>query len=266
MRKTYSGELLAEFLGTGLLVLLGDFVVATAILFGAYQGQWQPSILWGLTVMILVYIFGGVSGAHFNPAVTITLALFRDFPKAKVLPYILAQVAGGFAGAGVLHGLIGSKLAAFEAANNIVRNTAAGEATARIFSTYPGAGISTTSGFFIEVVLTMALLMLILATGDNRQEGAPKGGLGPVVVGATVALLVGIGGPWTMASLNPARDFGPRLWMAIAGWGSTALPGPNFYVVAATIGPIVGGILAGWIYEGLVRPYLAASTEEKKAA
>lgn len=266
MRKTFTGELLAEFLGTGLLVLFGDFVVATAVLYGSYSGQWQPSILWGLTVMGLVFVFGGVSGAHFNPAVTITVGLFRGFPKAKILPYIIAQVLGGAAGAAVLHGLINSRLVAFEAAQNIVRSTAAGEATARIFATYPGADVSVLNAFFIEVAITMALLLVILAIGDDRQEGAPKGGLGPVVVGATVALLVGIGGPWTMASLNPARDFGPRIWMAIAGWGSTAIPGPNAYMWAPILGPIVGGILAGLIYEGLVRKYLPAVQPGKKVA
>lgn len=267
MRKTFMGELLAEFLGTALLVLLGNMVVATAILYGAYQGQWQPSILWGLTVMGLVFIFGGVSGAHFNPAVTITVGLFRGFPKAKILPYILAQVAGGFIGSAVLYGLIGNRLTAFEASKNIIRNTAAGEATARIFATYPGADISMWNAFFIEVAITMVLLMVILAIGDDRQEGAPKNGLGPVIVGATVALLVGIGGPWTMASLNPARDFGPRLWMAVAGWGPTAIPGgANFYMLAPILGPIVGGILAGLIYDGLVRQYLPVAKPEKKAA
>ncbi|MFZ5816569.1 MAG: MIP/aquaporin family protein [Bacillota bacterium] len=267
MRKTFTGELMAEFLGTALLVLLGNGVVATAILMGAYQGQWQPSILWGLTVAGLVYIFGGVSGAHFNPAVTLTVAFFRDFPKAKILPYILAQVAGGFAGSAVLHGLISSRLTAFEASKNIVRDTAAGEATARIFSTYPGTDVSAMNAFFIEIVITMMLLMVILAITDNRQAGAPQGGLGPVVVGATVALLVGIGGPWTMAALNPARDLGPRLWMAVAGWGPTAVPGPGGYMWVPILGPIVGGILAGFVYENLVRPYLpAAAPASDKAA
>lgn len=194
MQKTFRGELIAEFLGTGLLVLLGNGVVATAILFGAYSGQWQPSILWGLTVTVLVYIFGGVSGAHFNPAVTLAVGLFRDFPKYKILPFIATQIAGAFAGSALLHALIGPKLAAFEAAQKIVRSTPAGEATARIFSTYPGADVPVMNAFGIEIVLTMVLVMVILAIGDNRQAGAPKSGMGPLIVGGLVALLVGIGG------------------------------------------------------------------------
>lgn len=265
MKKSITGELTAEFLGTGLLVLLGNGVVATAILFGAYQGQWQPSILWGLTVTMLVYIFGGVSGAHFNPAVTLAVGLFRDFPKAKILPFIAAQVAGGFAGSALLHALIGGKLAAVEAAKNIVRSDISGEATARIFSTYPGADVSIFSALGIETVLTMMLVMVILAIGDNRQEGAPKGGMGPLIVGGLVALLVGIGGPWTMAAINPARDFGPRLWMAVAGWGPTAIPAGGYFWVPI-VGPLLGAVVAGLVYDGLVRTHLPLPAGEKKAA
>jgi len=265
MKKSMFGELLAEYLGTALLIVLGDGVVATAVLFGAYQGQWQPSILWGLSVMTLVFVFGGVSGAHFNPAVTITVGVFRGFPKHKILPFIAAQVAGAFSGAALLHLMIGEKLVAVEAAKGIVRASAGGSATALIFSDFPGANVGIFSALLIEVILTMVLLLVILAIGDDRQEGAPKNGLGPVIFGATVALLVGIGGPWTMAALNPARDFGPRLWTFVAGWGSTALPGPNGYFWVPIVGPIVGGLLAGAIYEGLLRKHLPAAAGKKAA-
>lgn len=266
-KKGYIGELLAEFIGTGFLILLGNGVVATAILYGAYQGQWQPSILWGLTVTMIVYAVGGVSGAHINPAVTIAVSLFRGFPKNKVLPYIVAQVAGAFAGAGLLHLIISPKLVAFEAAKNMARGSAASELTARIFSTYPGADFPPFNAFLMEMFLTLCLVLFILAMTDDRQGGAPKHGLTPLAVGALVALLVGIGGPWTMAAINPARDFGPRLWMAISGWGSVAIPGPGNYFWVPIAGPIVGGVLAGLVYDGLIRKYLPASVEvEKKAA
>lgn len=266
MNKVTSGELLGEFFGTGFLVLLGNGVVATAILFGAYQGQWQPSILWGLTVMVVVYVFGGVSGAHINPAVTIGVGLFGGFPKSKILPYILAQITGAFAFSAILHLLIGGKLAAYEAANGIVRNAASGEGTARIFSTYPGADVSQFAAFGIEIMLTMVLVMVVMAIGDSRQAGRPMGGTAPVIVGGLVALLVGIGGPWTMAAINPARDLGPRLWMSVAGWGQTAIPGHDMYAWVPIAGPIVGALLAGFLYFGVIRQYLPAAETEKKAA
>jgi glycerol uptake facilitator protein len=250
--------LISEFIGTAFLVMLGDGVVATAILFGAYSGQWQPAILWGLSVAMLIYAMGAVSGAHFNPAVTLAMTTFRDFPKNRVLPYIGSQILGGFVGAGLLHGLIGPKLVAFEAAKGFVRGTAASEATARIFSTYPGADVPNFNAFLIEVFLTLCLVMFIMAMTDNKQADAPKNGLGALGVGALVALLVGIGGPWTMAALNPARDLGPRLWMYVAGWGNVALPGTNGYFWVPILGPIVGAILAGLIYDNLIRKYIPA--------
>jgi len=258
VKQSLTGELIAEFLGTALLVLLGDAVVATATIFDAYGGQWHPSILWGLTVAMLVYIFGGVSGAHFNPAVTLGVGFFGSFPKSKILPFIIAQVAGGFFGASVLYGIIGPKIVAFEAANNIIRGGDGGVTTARIFSCYPGDGVTVGMAFFIEIVLTMMLLLIVFAIGDERNSGMPKHGLGPLVVGLVVALAVGIGGPWTMASLNPARDLGPRLFMSVAGWGANAIPGPNGYFWVPSLGPIAGGLLAGVIWKYMVSPFLPA--------
>lgn len=256
MKDNLKGELIAEFLGTALLCLLGNGVVATATLWNAYGGQWQPSILWGLTVALLVYIFGGVSGAHFNPAVTIALGVFGGFPKNKILPFIIAQVAGGFVGAAALHGLIAPKMAEFETANNIVRSQASGLTTAKFYSCFAADGVGLGIAFFFEVVLTFMLLAVVFSTGEPRNSVMPKGGLGPITVGLVVALAVGIGGPWTMASLNPARDLGPRIWLAVAGWGANAFPGPNGYFWVPTVGPIVGGLLAGAVWVYLVKPYL----------
>lgn len=238
--KNLRGALTAEFIGTGLLVFFGNGVVATAILYGAYQGQWQPSILWGLTVMAIVYCIGAVSGAHINPAVTLSQALFRGFGWMKAVYYWIAQLAGGFAGAALLHGVIAP----------VLRTQGFNETTARIFSCYPGANLPNFNAFLWEVMLTMMLVMVILAIGDAANDGRPMGGLGTIVVGATVALLVGIGGPWTMASLNPARDLGPRLWMLVAGWGDIAIPGPNGYWWVPVLGPLVGGgVIAPLVYD-----------------
>lgn len=257
MKDNLKGELISEFIGTALLCLIGDGIVATATLWsGTYGGQWEVSILWGLTVALLVYIFGGVSGAHFNPAVTIALGAFGGFPKKKIIPYIAAQIVGGFCGAGILHGLIGAKMAEFEAANNIVRSQATGLTTAKFFSCFANTGVSNGIAFLIEIVLTFMLVAIVFSTGEPRNGNMPKGGLGPVIVGFVVALGVGFGGPWTMASMNPARDLGPRIWMAVAGWGSNAFPGPNGYFWVPSLGPIVGGLLAGLVWVYLVKPYL----------
>lgn len=259
MRKNLTGELIAEFIGTALLVFLGNFVVATAILYGAYQGQWQPSILWGITVATIVYAVGSVSGAHINPAVTLANALFRQMPWSKAIAYMVTQVIGGFAGAALLHALIAPVLSA----------QGLNETTARIFSTFPGEGLPNGNAFLIEIMLTFFLVTVILAINDPKNAGAPKAGMGAVIVGITVALLVGIGGPWTMASLNPARDLGPRLWMAVAGFGEIPFSGSNGYWWVPIFGPLVGGgVLAGLVYDQLISRFIPTSAEEqeKKAA
>lgn len=264
--KGLTSELIAEFIGTALLVLFGDLVVAMAVFNGAYAGQWQPSVLWGATVTLVVYATGAVSGAHINPAVTLGLAAFRGFPKAKVLPYMIAQVIGGAVGAAVLYIMTSPLFAAFETAKNIVRNTDAGVATAKIFATYPGANVDVAHGFLIEIVLTAMLFMVIIAIGDDRSPLKVGSNLGPLFVGLAVALLVGVGGPLTMASMNPARDFGPRLFMVLAGWGSTAIPGPNGYVLAGSIAPFVGALVGGLLYDFGIRAGVVPAASQKKAA
>ena len=256
MKQSLTGALTAEFIGTALLVLLGDGVVATAVLYGSYQGQWQPSVLWGLTVMGIVYIIGAVSGAHINPAVTLAQAIFRKFGWMKAIYYMIAQVLGAFAGAALLYVIIAPVLA----------TKGLNADTARIFSCFPGAGFPHINAFLLEIVLTMFLVLVILGISDSRNAGAPGFGLGTIVVGATVALLVGIGGPWTMASLNPARDFGPRMFMLVAGWGESAMGAGYWWV--PVLGPLVGGgIVAGLIYDFLIHPFIPVSADaEKKAA
>jgi len=252
--KNLKGALASEFIGTAILVFFGDAVVATAILFGAYQGQWQPSVLWGLTVMGACYVVGAVSGAHINPAVTLANALFRKFGWMKAIYYWIAQMAGGFAGAALLHAVI----------SPVLNAKGLDATTARIFSCFPGEGVTTLSAFGWEVMLTLFLVLVILGISDAAADG-PKFGLGTVVVGGMVALLVGIGGPWTMASMNPARDLGPRLWMLVAGWGDTALG--NGYWWVPVVGPLVGGgVIAGLVYDYVIHPFIPSVMEKGKKA
>ena len=103
MRKDLFGQCMAEFIGTGLLLFFGAGCVAAMVLAGADFSQWEISIVWGLGVAIAIYITGGVSGAHLNPAVTLALMVFKGFEKYKVLPYIISQVAGAFSGAALVY-------------------------------------------------------------------------------------------------------------------------------------------------------------------
>ena len=265
MRNQLIGECLGEVLGTFALILVGDGIVAAAVFLGTYDPM-GVGWVWGLGVMIAVYLVGGVSGAHLNPAVSVAFAVFRRFPKWKIVPYILAQVVGAFLGAATVsycwRGF-------WQPAANKLGVTIGQPGSQKLMIVfccyYPNPGsvgigpqdlakVSTATAFMVEVIMTMLLLLAILALVDERNPHAPKSNLAPMFIGLTVSAMVMLGGPLTMAALNPARDFGPRLFGYLAGWGRIAFPGPRgnewwVYILA----PSVGGLLGAAVYHGLVR-------------
>lgn len=263
------GELVSEFLGTLILVLIGDGVVAMVVALGS--GTWETiTWAWGLAVVLGVYVAGGLSGAHINPAVTIALAVRNKFPWPKVGPYIGAQLVGAFVAAVILLINYNPAITAYEQANNIVRDAASGTpSTAGIFSTFPNvaAGVGWGNALFDQVLGTAVLVCVLFAIIDKRNQ-AVESNLAPVVIGLlVVAIGMAIGGNAGYA-INPARDLGPRLLTSVGGWGANpftysadffglSLP----YFLVPIIGPILGGIAGAFVYDFGINKYLVTKAE-----
>jgi glycerol uptake facilitator protein len=216
--------------------------------------------------MLGAYVAGGVSGAHLNPALTVALALRRGFPWAKVVPYALAQTAGAFVGAAAVYVNYAPAIRGVEAASGVVRGTAASAATAGIFVTGPAAyyGGGLAGPFLDQVLGTLLLVLALFAITDERNQ-PPKSNLAPVVVGLLVAAIGMSFGANAGYAINPARDLGPRLFAAVAGWGSAALPGAGGYMWVPIIGPLVGAVLGAVLYDVAIGALLAARGEQPAA-
>ena len=252
-RTSLSGELLAEFLGTMVLILFGAGVVAMVVLFSTgvpgevvKGGYTNITLGWGLGVVMGIYVAGGVSGAHLNPAVTLALAVFRGFPWRKVVPYSLAQTVGAFAGAALV---FWNYRPAFLKADPLL------ERTAGIFTTFPAFPEVLSAGLLDQVLGTALLVALVFAVTDPRNQ-PPGANLGPLMVGLIVVAIGMSFGALHGYAINPARDFGPRLLTVLAGFKNNGLTHgqPVFWVPIA--GPLVGALLGGAVYDYGIRRHL----------
>ncbi|KAL0585958.1 hypothetical protein ABG067_004281 [Albugo candida] len=232
-------ECLAEFLGTFILLCFGNGVVAQVVLSQQNSGVYLSiNMGWGLGVLFGIHCAGGVSGAHINPAVTTTLALFRRFPWRKAPFYILAQLLGAFCGAAMV-------LAIYYPIFNVIDPER--ETTHGLFATYPNAAISNASAFLSEAFGTALLMGGIFAIGDQRNKPA-----GPYTApGATALLVIAIGASFGMntgGAINPAGDLASRFLSAIGGWGFKTFTMQDYYFWVPTVGPIVGGAIGAGVY------------------
>lgn len=267
---TPRSALVGEVLGTFLLVLFGTGSVACAVLTGALQGLWQVAVVWGFGVTIAIYCSAALSGAHLNPAVSLAFALLRprSFPLERLLPYVVAQLAGAVLAGLAVWAIFAPFLARFEAKEGLVRGAAGSERAAMIFGEYfpnpavfgtgPDAAalVSPLGAMLVEALGTAILVLVIFSLTDPDNRAAPEPTLVPFFIGFTVAVLISLFAPLTQAGWNPARDFGPRLVALLAGYGSVAIPGPHGGFWVYIVGPLAGGLVGGLVYERIVRPVM----------
>ena len=221
--------------GTFILICFGDGVVAMAVaalnqsgrgtaIFDA-SGDWL--IIgwgWGFAVAFGVYVAGGVSGAHINPAVTLAFAARRGFPWRKVPGYIAAQLLGAFLGAALVYVVYKGAIDSYERANHITRGAANSVPTYSIFATFPAKYLGNLIGTFIDQVVGTAFLVAFVFAVVDAVNQPVRANLAPLVIGFIVVAIGLSFGANAGYAINPARDFGPRLFAWIAGWGRSPSP------------------------------------------
>jgi glycerol uptake facilitator protein len=239
-------RLLAELVGTALLVLFGAGSVVAALRLGHgaldYPGLGMIALAFGLVIAIVIYGFGTTSGAHINPAVSVSLAAVRRFPWREVPAYVAAQLVGG-----VLGGLLVVAVFGTQATD-----------LGGVGSTTLAAGTGYLRGIVAEIIGTFLLLFTIMALAVDRR--APAGWAG-LIIGLAVTVDILLLGPVTGASMNPARTFGPYLTNTLFG-GST----PWAQLVVYVVGPLVGGALAAVGYDVIARPVREVPAEAPQGA
>ncbi len=276
-RATIWGEVLAEFIGTAVLIAFGDGVVAMAVAALNQSGRGSAIFMasgdwllitwgWAFAVTMGIYVAGGISGAHINPAVTLAVAVRGMFPWVKVVPYWIAQIVGAFVGAWIVYWVYGAAIGSYETAHHIVRGAigGAGDSTATfsIFATFPAPYFhgSLVGPLIDQFVGTFFLVLFVFAIIDRVNLGA-EANLWPLIVGLAVAAIGMSYGANAGYAINPARDLGPRIFAFFAGWGQTALPGVNGYWWVPIVGPLVGAVAAAGFYEFFITRVLTARRE-----
>ncbi|WP_368634124.1 MIP/aquaporin family protein [Kurthia gibsonii] len=235
-RSEFMSTFTAELVGTMLLILFGGGVVAGVVLHKskAFGGGWMViTFAWGLAVAMAAYAVGGISGAHLNPALTLSLATIGDFPWKNVPAYILAQMIGAFIGAVLVYFMYLPHW----------KGTEDKEAKLAVFSTIPAIK-HPFSNLIAEMIGTFALVLGILALGTNTITD----GMSPFLVGMLIVVIgMALGGP-TGYAINPARDLGPRIAHAllpIPGKGSSNWS----YAWIPVVGPIIGGVFGALFFQ-----------------
>ncbi|KAF4852755.1 putative membrane protein [Colletotrichum siamense] len=255
--RHYWREEFAEFWGTFMILLFGAGVECETRL--NYKGSdirsnagdfLQCRLAWAAGVSMAVWMSGGVSGGHCNPTVTVALALFRGFPWRKVPGFLIAQVLGATLASLAVYLNYSTSIAAYEGSTN---RTLVGEhATAGLFFTFPAAGLPYLGAFYTEFLASAVLIAIVFALADKNNLSPPKGTqpfamfLALLAIGSALGINTGY-------AMNGARDTGPRIALAIVGYGSAVFTHDYYYWLwAPWVAAIIGGVVGACVYDGFV--------------
>jgi MIP family channel proteins len=252
-------EMAAEFLGTFVLILFGCASVAQVVLSRHANGEYLSINLgWAFGVTMGVYVAGGISGAHLNPAVTFALAVLRRFPWGKFGPYCLAQLAGAFVASAVVYVTYYDALQAFDGGS---RQVLGPQGTAGIWATYPQPFLAPLPAGLIDQIVGTAILVLCIFALSDKRNTAPGANLAPLLVGAVVLVIGMTLGYNSGYAINPARDLAPRVFTYLAGWGGEVFRAGHGWWWVPIVGPMIGGVLGGAIYDLLITRWHPSESE-----
>ncbi|XP_063814047.1 aquaporin-3 isoform X1 [Pseudophryne corroboree] len=263
IRNKLLRQALSECLGTLILVMFGCGSVAQVVLSKGSHGQFLTvNLAFGFAVMLGILISGQVSGGHLNPAVTFALCIMAREPWIKFPVYTLAQTLGAFLGAGIVYGLYFDAIWFFANDSLYVMGP---NGTAGIFTTFPSDHLTLMNGFFDQFIGTAALVVCVLAIVDPYNNPIPRG-LEAFTVGFVV-LVIGLSMGFNSGyAVNPARDFGPRLFTALAGWGSEVFWAGNQWWWVPIVAPLLGAVAGVMVYQLMIGCHLEPapqSTEQE---
>ncbi|KAF9098241.1 hypothetical protein BGX23_006657 [Mortierella sp. AD031] len=229
----------AEFLGTMILVAFGSGAIAQLV-FSQHNSWFTMSLGWGLGLTFGIFVSGGVSGGHLNPAVSLAMVIFRGLSWADFVIYSIAQLAGAFAGALVVY-----------ITNYSAIKDAAASATIGIFVTgLQTESVTKTAAFVAEFLGTALLVLVILSTSDKGNT--PAGNTQPLIIGLALTAIGTSFGYQTGFALNPARDLAPRFFTLLFGWGVEAFTRQGWYFWVPIVAPFLGAIGGAFTYDLLV--------------
>jgi len=245
LRSPVLREFLAEFLGTFVLVTLGTASMAQSALSLETKGKFfSINWGWGLGIMLGLLVSGGVSGGHLNPAVSVAVATIGKFPWWKVPHYLAAQYLGAFTASATVFLVYWDALVWYEHDRGAYRSI---PDTAGIFSTYPADHLSYAGGIGDQFLATALLLLCVCAITDRRNMQVSKQ-LVPLFIGLTVLALGICFGFNCGYALNPARDFAPRLFTMLAGWGPGVFTYYHHWWIVPIVATHAGAVAGAWIY------------------